>query len=393
MRGIQTYNFKGKKALIRVDFNVPLDAHGHVMDGTRIDRTLPTIRKVLDDGGAAMLMSHLGRPQPGYAARFSLQPLVAYLADSLATPVIFARDCIGPEVQAKAQHLRPGEVLLLENVRLHRAEAAGDKEFAQALAALGDVYIQDAFGTAHRAHASTMVVAQYCTDKLAGFLLQEELRHAARLLGGGKPFTAIIGGAKVADKIQAIACLLDQVDSLLVGGGVANTFWQALGGQLGSSLVAANQLELALALCNQARRKNINLVLPTDVVIAAPGDDLTHTAIAPGDAIPAGWLALDIGPVSRKIFAKTIQAANTILWSGPVGAFERDHCSQGTQAIARAVAAATRQGAFSLIGGGDSAAAIQRLGYGGQVSYISTGGGALLAYIVDPNLPGIRVLG
>lgn len=190
MRGIQTYNFKGRKALIRVDFNVPLDAHGQVMDSTRIDRTLPTIRKVLHDGGAAILMSHLGRPQPGYAVRFSLQPLVTYLADSLATPVIFARDCIGPEAQAKAQHLRAGEVLLLENVRFHRAEAAGDRAFAQALAALGDVYIQDAFGTAHRAHASTMVVAQYCTDKLAGFLLQEELSKAARLLGGGKPFTA-----------------------------------------------------------------------------------------------------------------------------------------------------------------------------------------------------------
>ena len=393
MRYIKTYNFKDKKALIRVDFNVPLDANCQVIDDVRISRTIHTIRKVLDDGGAAILVTHLGRPKQEYEARFSLQHLVSYLANNLASSVIFAQDCTGPDAQGKARQLRPGEVLLLENVRFHLAEEMGDRGFAQALAALGDVYVNDAFGTTHRAHASTTVVAQYFQDKLAGYLLQEEVSNADRVLAGAKkPFTAIIGGAKISDKMQAMECLLDKMDHLLIGGGVANTFQQALGGQLGSSLVEASQLDLALHLLEQANRKHANLVLPTDVVIANQLDDQAHTAVVPSNAIQDGWMALDIGPQSQAAFEKFIQGSKTILWNGPIGAFEMPIFSHGTQAIATAVAHATRQGAFSLIGGGDCAAAIKSLGYSDQVSYISTGGGALLAYIADQNLPGIKAL-
>ncbi|MEM7055727.1 MAG: phosphoglycerate kinase [Bacteroidota bacterium] len=393
MRHIQTYNFKGKKALVRVDFNVPLDANCQVIDGVKISRTIPTIRKVLDDGGAVILVTHLGRPKQGYEACFSLQHLVSHLANNLATSVIFAHDCIGPDAQGKAKQLRPGEVLLLENVRFHPAEEQGDREFAQALAALGDVYINDAFGTAHRAHASTTVVAQCFQDKLAGYLLQEEISNVNRVLAGAqKPFTAIIGGAKVLDKIQALECLLDRADRLLIGGGVANTFQQALGGQLGSSLVEESQLGTALHLLEQAKHRHTNIVLPTDVVIANQLDDQAHTTIVASNAIQDGWMALDIGPQSQVAFEQFIQDSKTILWSGPIGVFEIPSFSYGTRYVAAAVAHATRQGAFSLIGGGDSAAAIKSLGYSNQVSYISTGGGALLAYLADQTLPGIRAL-
>lgn len=393
MRRIQTYDFKHKRALIRVDFNVPLDAHYHVIDSTKIDRTLPTIRKVLNDGGSTVIISHLGRPQPGYQIRFSLQHLVTYLSDNLNTPVIFVQDCIGPEARKKAEQLRPGEVLLLENLRFHLAEEAADRKFGEALATLGDVYIQDAFAAAHRAHASMIITPQYYADRLAGFLLQEELSNADKiLLTANKPFTAIIGGAKISDKVQVIERLMDKIDNLLLGGGVANTFQQALGGQLGNSLVAKSQIALVSQLFKQAQYRNINLVLPTDVVIATSKDEQTHTAIVPSKAIPAGWIALDIGPVSRKAFTKTIQMSHTILWSGPLGSYENQYFQKGTQAIAEAIAKATQQGAFSLIGGGDSTAAVQSFGYSNQGSYISTGGGALLAYLATPNLPVIQAL-
>ena len=393
MRYLPTYNFKNKKALIRTDFNVPLDAHCQVTDSIRIDRTIPTIRKVLEDGGAAILVSHLGRPKQGYENTLSLQHLVPYLSSSLHTKVVFAKDCIGSEAQQKARQLRPGQVLLLENIRFYPEEEKGDKKFAQALAQLGDVYINDAFGVIHRAHASIKPITPYFKDKLAGYLLQAEMQHADQLLAGAqKPFTAIIGGAKISDKMEAIQCLLGKVDNLLLGGGVANTFQQALGGQLGDSLVETDQLQLALSLVKQAQDNQVQFVLPTDARISNQLNDQAQTKLVASNAIPGGSMALDIGPQTMATFHKLIAGSQTILWAGPIGAFEYTNFRHGTQAVAAAVVAATSQGAFSFIGGGDSAMAIKSLGYSNQVSYISTGGGALLAYIANKNLPGIQAL-
>lgn len=393
IRYIQGYNFKGKKALIRVDFNVPLDDNFQIVDSTRIDKTLPTIQKVLADGGAAILISHLGRPKQGYTASMSLKHLIPYLTTKLGVVVKFAQDCIGPEAGESARTLRNGEVLLLENLRFHAAEEKGEANFAKALANLGDVYINDAFGAVHRKHASTYVIMQYVSDKLAGCLLQEEINSANKLLTAIKrPFTAIIGGTKITDKIQTMEALLDKLDNLLIGGGVANTFHQALGGKLGNSIVEADQHELALTILHQAIEKGVNIVLPTDVVIADRWGNDAKTDMAASDSVPDNWMALDIGPHTQGLFTSIVQASKTILWAGPIGAFEMPAFSHGTQATLQAVAEATRQGAFSLIGGGDSATAVTQLGYGGQVSYVSTGGGALLSYLANPDLPVIRAL-
>jgi phosphoglycerate kinase len=393
MRCVQEYNFKGKKALIRVDFNVPLGDHFGVIDDTRVQGAVPTIRQVLDEGGAAVLLSHLGRPKQGYEERFSLQHLVPCLSQTLGTQVTFAPSCIGPDTKVQVQHLGPGKVLLLENVRFQAGETTGDPGLAHALAAWGDVYINDAFGTAHRAHASTTLLAHHFEDRLAGYLMQKELSNADRILKEAKkPFVAIVGGAKIADKVQPLARLLDQLDYLLVGGGVANTFQKALGGQLGASVLESDQLGVARQLIQQAQQKEVTLVLPADVVISPRLEEAAEKRVVAGGAVPIGWMALDVGPKAQQEFAAIVQAAQTILWCGPIGFFEMPSFQQGTQVVATAAVQATKQGAFSLIGGGDSVAAIRSLGYADQVSHLSTGGGALLAYMGGAPLPGIAVL-
>lgn len=393
MRYVQEYNFREKKALIRVDFNVPLDDHLNVVDDTRIRGAVPTIRKVLDDGGAAILLSHLGRPSQGYEKRFSLQHLVPYLSRLLDTKVIFSSSCIGLDTQAKVQQLGPGQVLLLENIRFHDGETASDPDLAQALARWGDVYINDAFGTAHRAHTSTTLLARHFKDKLAGYLIQKELDSANRVLKETKkPLAVIIGGTKISDKIPPLKHLLDQLDYLLVGGGVAHTFQKALGGQVGDSLLEDDQVKIAWQLAQQIQRKKVQLVLPKDATISSGLEGATNKRIVAGGSIPTGWMGLDIGPQAQREFAAIVQTAQTILWCGPLGFFEMPSFQQGTKAVAVAVAQATQRGAFSLIGGGDSAAAIRNLGYADQVSHLSTGGGALLAYIGDTPLPGIAAL-
>jgi phosphoglycerate kinase len=393
MRYVQEYNFKGKKALIRVDFNVPLDNRFGVVDDTRIQGVVPTVRQVLDEGGAAVLLSHLGRPKQGYEERFSLQHLVPCLSRILGTQVAFAPSCVGPDTQAQVQHLGPGKVLLLENVRFQAGETTGDPRLAHALATLGDVYINDAFGTVHRAHVSTTLLAHHFKDRLAGYLMQKELNSADKILKKAKKtFVAIIGGAKISDKIQPLARLLDQLDYLLVGGGVANTFQKALGGQLGASLLELSQVEIARQLVQQAQEKEVTLVLPADVVVAPLLEEAAEKRVVAGGNVPIGWMALDIGPKAQQEFEAIVQAAETILWCGAMGVFEMPSFQQGTQAVAKAVVQATKQGAFSLIGGGDSVAAIRSLGYADQVSHLSTGGGALLAYMSGAPLPGIAVL-
>lgn len=393
LRYVQDYNFEGKKALIRLDLNVPFNEQYEVVDDTRLQGAVPTIQQVLDQGGAAVLLSHLGRPQKGYEERFSLKHLVGPLSQALGTPVKFAPDCIGPEAQTQVQQLKSGEVLLLENVRFQAGETTCDPDLARALAAWGDVYVNDAFGTAHRAHASTAGVAHHFRDKLAGALIHQELASADKVLHADeRPLVAIIGGAKISDKIKPIAQLIDRVDSLLLGGGVANTFQKALGGQLGASLIEDDQLDLARQLAQQARQKGVQLILPADVVVAPGIEAEKEQQVVAGGAVPAGWMALDIGPQAQRAFAAQLRAAKTILWCGPIGVFERPAFQRGTQAVATAVAEATQQGAFSLIGGGDSAAAVKNLGYADQVSHLSTGGGALLAYLGGTALPGIQAL-
>ena len=393
MRHIQDYNFQGKKALIRVDFNVPIDEYGHITGTTRIDKALPTIRKVLSDGGSVILLSHLGRPQQGDTNSCSLQQLVPYFQEALGIDVLFVNDCIGVDAITKAKALQPGQVLLLENVRFYAGEELGDPVFAQALAALGDVYINDAFGTIHRQHASTYTITQYIKDKMGGYLLQEEINHANKLLSNiQRPFTAMIGGAKISDKIQLMEALLGKLDNLLIGGGVANTFHQALGGEIGDSLAEPSQHGTALSIFHQAIEKRINIVLPTDVVIADRFNHRALTDISRGDAVPPKWMAVDIGPHTEETFASIIRKSKTILWTGPIGAFEIPAFNHGTQAMLEAVVKATKKGAFSLIGGGDSATAVEKLGYAKKVSYISTGGGALLAYLANPQLAAIRAL-
>ena len=394
MKTIDDINFAGKKALVRVDFNVPLDKNYAITDDTRMTAAVPTIQKILKDGGAAILMSHLGRPKNGPEEKFSLRHLVPHLSELLGgTKVHFANDCVGAEAEEKANNLPMGEVLLVENTRFHAGEEKGDEGLAEQMAKLGDVYVNDAFGSAHRAHASTTVVAKYFDERGSGYVMRDELANADKLLSDTQhPFLAIMGGAKISDKIGVIENLLDKVDDLIIGGGMSYTFFKAMGGRVGSSLVEDDKLDLANELIKKAKEKNVNLHLPIDSVVADKFDNEANTKIANNHAIEDGWMGLDIGPEAREVFKDVIARAKTILWNGPMGVFELKNFAEGTKTVAAAIAQATQNGAFSLIGGGDSAAAVNSLGYGDEVSYVSTGGGALLEYMEGKELPGVKAL-
>ncbi|RYY20828.1 MAG: phosphoglycerate kinase [Cytophagaceae bacterium] len=396
MNTLANYNFAGHRAVVRVDFNVPLDKDLHITDDTRIRAATPTIKKILTDGGSVVLLSHLGRPKGGYEKKYSLESLVLRLQQEYGQEVMWGGDVLSSEALAKAQALQPGQVLLLDNVRFHQEEEAGDENFAQHLAQLGDVYVNDAFGAAHRRHASTAVMAHYFApaNRVGGYLLQGELDNAQKVLDNPeRPFTAIMGGAKISDKILIIEKLLDKVDNLLIGGGMAYTFAVAQGGSVGSSLLEADKVELAKQLIAKAKEKGVNLVLPGDSVIANKFANDADTDIASNLAIPETWMGLDLGPDAREDFSDIILDSKTILWNGPMGVFEMSNFAVGTEYVARAIADATAAGAYSLIGGGDSAAAVQQLGYGDRVSYISTGGGALLEFMEGKELPGVTALG
>lgn len=394
MNTVDQSNFNHKKALIRVDFNVPLDKDFKITDDKRIRAALPTINKILKDGGSAILMSHLGRPKGGPEEKYSLKHILNDLSSLLNLKVKFAQDCIGEEAEKQAGALMPGEVLLLENLRFHPEEEKGDQEFAEQLSKLGDVYVNDAFGTAHRAHASTTIVARFFPDaKYFGYLMAEELKNAEKVNhGAARPFTAIMGGAKVSDKILLIESLLEKVDNLIIGGGMAYTFMKAQGGEIGTSLLEEDRMQLCLDLLEKAKTKGVNLILPVDTTIADKFDNDAQKSEVDAGEIPADWMGLDIGTKTIELFSETIKNAKTLLWNGPMGVFEMANFEQGTRAVAKAVVAATQNGAFSLIGGGDSAAAIAKFGLEDEVSYVSTGGGALLEYMEGKELPGVKAI-
>ncbi|MEQ9414664.1 MAG: phosphoglycerate kinase [Cyclobacteriaceae bacterium] len=394
MKTVSDINFSNKKALIRVDFNVPLDKKTlAVTDDNRIRATIPTLKKILGDGGSCILMSHLGRPKEGPEDKFSLKHTVKTAEALIGVPVQFATNCIGEKAEKMATNLNPGEVLLLENLRFHKEEEKGDVAFAEKLSKLGDIYVNDAFGTAHRAHASTATVAQFFSEKCAGFVMAAELDNAKRVLEkADKPFTAIMGGAKISDKILIIEKLLDKVDHLIIGGGMSYTFFKALGGQIGNSLVEDDKLDLAKNLIQQAKAKGVELHLPIDSVIADKFDANANTEIANNSSIKEGWMGLDIGPQAAQVFSNVISESKTILWNGPMGVFEMEQFESGTKTVAEAIVKATENGAFSLIGGGDSAAAVAKFNFNDNVSYVSTGGGALLEYFEGKVLPGVKAL-
>jgi phosphoglycerate kinase len=395
MNTIDQFDFKDKKALIRVDFNVPLDDTFKITDDKRIRAALPTISKILKDGGAVILMSHLGRPKDGPTDKYSLKHILSDLSALVGVEVKFADDCIGESAVKQAADLKSGEVLLLENLRFYKEEEKGDVAFAEKLSKLGDVYVNDAFGTAHRAHASTSVIAQFFPDaKYFGYLMASEVENAEKILNHAeRPFTAIMGGAKVSDKILLIEKLLDKVDNLIIGGGMAYTFAKAQGGEIGTSLLEADKQALSLELIEKAKAKGVNLILPVDTVIADKfANDADKKDVDSGQ-IPADWMGLDIGPKSVALFQDVIKNSKTLLWNGPMGVFEMESFQVGTKAVAEAVVAATKDnGAFSLIGGGDSAAAIAKFGMEDEVSYVSTGGGALLEYMEGKELPGVKAI-
>ncbi|MCS7036316.1 MAG: phosphoglycerate kinase [Saprospiraceae bacterium] len=395
-------NFKGKRALVRVDFNVPLDKEYRITDDTRIREALPTIRHILDAGGSVILMSHLGRPLEKLKAdgtinreKFTLKHLVAYLRRKLKTRVFFVDDCVGKKARAKAAALQPGQVLLLENTRFHPEEEKGDPEFARQLAQLGDVYVNDAFGTAHRAHASTAIVAQYFSpeNKCFGLLMQREIENADRVLKDpAHPVTCIVGGAKVSDKIVLLERFLQFADVIVIGGAMAYTFFLAKKGTVGSSLVEPDRVKAAKEFLKKAKAAGVKVLLPKDSVC---GDRFAADAavqVHASDAIPDGWMGLDIGPSAVKSFARVIRKSKTIVWNGPMGVFEMEPFAQGTKAIAKAVARATAKGAFSMVGGGDSVAAVNQLKLGKKISFVSTGGGAMLEYLEGRELPGIAAI-
>lgn len=395
MRTIDQCNFKDKKALVRVDFNVPLDREFNITDDKRMRAALPTINKILNDGGSVILMSHLGRPKGGPEDRYSLKHILGDLSRMLDLEVKFADDCVGKTAVEKARNLVPGQVLLLENLRFYKEEEKGDHDFAEKLAKLGNVYVNDAFGTAHRAHASTAIVAEFFpAEKYFGYLMAEELKNAEKVNHGAeKPFTAIMGGAKVSDKILLIESLLDKVDNLIIGGGMAYTFAKAAGGEIGTSLLEEDRMALCLELVEKAKVKGVNLYLPLDTVIADKFDNEASKGTVDTGQIPADWMGLDIGPKTIELFSKVIAGSKTLLWNGPMGVFEMANFEQGTRAVADAVVAATQNNAaFSLIGGGDSAAAIAKFNLEDKVSYVSTGGGALLEYMEGKELPGVKAI-
>ena len=396
MSKFSEHNFKNEKALVRVDFNVPLDEHFNITDDTRMRAAIPTINKILGDGGSVILMSHLGRPKGGPEDKFSLKHLLPHLKELLpGVTVSFSNDCIGNEAEQKAKNLKPREVLLLENLRFHKEEEKGDEEFAKKLSLLGDVYVNDAFGTAHRAHASTAVIAKFFPPdkKMFGLLMNAEVSNADKVLNSSeKPFTAILGGAKVSDKIEIIENLLKKANNIIIGGGMAYTFLKAQGNEIGNSLCEEDKLDLANDILLKAKKQNIVFLLPVDSVIADKFSEDADTKIVDNNHIEKGWMGLDIGPESIKLFTKTVMESKTILWNGPMGVFEMKKFQTGTKAVAEAIAAATKNGAYSLVGGGDSVAAVNEFKLADKVSYVSTGGGALLEYFEGKELPGIKAI-
>ncbi|HMK05254.1 MAG TPA: phosphoglycerate kinase [Ferruginibacter sp.] len=397
MSKFSDFNFSRHKALIRVDFNVPLDENFHITDDNRMTATIPTIKKILADGGAVILMTHFGRPKKGPEEKFSLKHLVKHLHELLGgeTKVFFADDCIGEQATMTASMLRAGEVLLLENLRFHPEEEKGDEGFAEKLSKLGDVYVNDAFGTAHRAHASTAVIAKFFPPdkRMFGLLMEGEVLSAEKVLHANeKPFTAIIGGAKVSDKILIIENLLEKATDIIIGGGMAYTFMKAAGGKIGKSLCEEDRLDTAKELMKKAEEKGVCIHLPSDSIIADKFAADAEVSVAPSNNIPDNWLGLDIGPNALGQFTNVISRSKVILWNGPMGVFEMEKFQHGTKAVAEAVAAATSKGAFSLVGGGDSVAAVNQFKLADKVSYVSTGGGAMLEYFEGKTLPGIKAI-
>jgi phosphoglycerate kinase len=394
MKTIDDYNFEGKKALIRVDFNVPLDADLNVTDTTRIEAAKPSIIKVLEDGGSAVLMSHLGRPKGQRVPEMSLKHICEEVSDIIGVEVKFVDDCIGEKAITAAGNLQNGEILLLENLRYYEEETNGDTGFAEQLAALGDIYVNDAFGTAHRAHASTTIVAQFFPDKKCfGYLLAQEIKAIDKVMRSGeKPVTAILGGAKVSSKITIIENILDKVDHLIIGGGMTYTFVKAKGGSIGDSICEDDKQELALDILKKAEAKGVSVHMPTDVLAADAFSNDANTQVVAVGSIPEGWQGLDAGPESLEQFKKVILESRTILWNGPVGVFEMESFARGTIAMGNYIEEATAKGAFSLVGGGDSVAAVKQFGFQDKVSYVSTGGGAMLESLEGKTLPGIAAI-
>lgn len=394
MKTIDNFNFAGKKALIRVDFNVPLDENFNITDDSRIRAAIPTIKKILNDGGSAILMSHLGRPKNGPEEKFSLKHTVERIKELLQTTVSFANDCKGEEAENLSKSLKAGEVLVLENLRFYAEEQKGDRDFAKALANLGDVYVNDAFGTAHRAHASTAIIAEFFPNaKYFGYVMGNEVTNAEKVMKNAeKPFTAIMGGAKISDKLLIIENLMDSVDNMIIGGGMAYTFFKAQGKSIGNSLCEEDRLQTCLDILKKAEEKGVNIYLPEDSVVADNFANDANTQNSNSGEIAEGWMGLDIGEKAAQQFADVIANSKTVLWNGPMGVFEMSSFENGTKTVAQAVAKATENGAFTLIGGGDSAAAINKFNLADKVSYVSTGGGALLEYFEGKELPGIAAI-
>ena len=393
MKTLQDFNFKNQKAIIRVDFNVPLDENFHVTDTTRIEAAKPTIDKILADGGSVILMSHLGRPK-GVEAKYSLKHIVKTASEILGTEVLFASDCVGDIAESAAKNLQPGQVLLLENLRFYAEEEAGDVAFAKQLASLGDIYVNDAFGTAHRAHASTTIIAQFFEcKKCFGALLTKEIESLNRVLKNSeKPVTAVLGGSKVSSKITVIENILDKIDHMIIGGGMTFTFVKALGGKIGDSICEDDKMELALAILKIAKEKGVQIHIPVDVVAADAFSNDANTQIVDVREIPDGWQGLDAGPKSLEAFGKVIMESKTILWNGPLGVFELPAFANGTITLGNYIAESTANGAFSLVGGGDSVSAVKQFGLEEKMSYVSTGGGAMLEMLEGRTLPGVAAI-
>jgi phosphoglycerate kinase len=394
MLTVDNFNFKDEKVLIRVDFNVPLDSNFNITDDSRIAAAIPTIKKILNDGGSCILMSHLGRPKEGPADKYSLKHIVSRIEQLSGAKVLFADDCIGASAAELSTNLKAGEILLLENLRFYKNEEKGDVEFAEKLSKYGSFYVNDAFGTAHRAHASTAVIAQFFLGKKCfGYVMANEIANAEKVVKHPeRPFTAIVGGAKVSDKLLIIENLMDIADNIIIGGGMAYTFSKAQGGKIGKSLCEDDRMPLALELIEKAKSKGVNLYLPVDSVVADNFANDANTNISNNDSIADDYMGLDIGPLASKLFCEVISNSKTVLWNGPMGVFEMSSFEAGTKAVALAVAEQTKNGGFSLIGGGDSAAAIHKFHLADQVSYVSTGGGALLEYFEGKELPGVKAI-
>lgn len=390
---IDHLQLKGKKVLVRVDFNVPMDENLNITDDTRIRASLPTIQKIIQEGGIAILMSHLGRPKGKVNLKYSLKPVAERLGKLLNKEVKFANDCIGEEVKKLVNSLKEGDVLLLENLRFHEEEEKNDENFARELASLGDIYINDAFGSAHRAHASTEGVTKFFKENAAGYLMQKELEYLSKAVGNPeRPYTAILGGAKISGKIDVINNFMNKVDNLLIGGGMAFTFFKAQGLEIGKSLLEEDRIEMAKEILQKAKLNNINLFLPVDVVIADKFDNNANTEIVDVNNIKSEWQGLDIGPKTIEVFKSIILMSKTVVWNGPMGVFEMNNFSKGTFEIAKALAEATQNGVITIVGGGDSAAAISKAGLENKVSHVSTGGGASLEFLEGKTLPGVAAL-